>query len=147
MCAPGRTALPASKLHGSGGGTERREGLQSVEMPEGAMTNRWTSEKSFGDARAAAGRPALPSLVRTDRPPGLYDPRDGKDSCGVGFIVNLRKEKSHRIIESGLTILENLEHRGAVGADPLMGDGAGIMVQTPHRFLRRRGRKARHQLA
>ena len=70
-----------------------------------------------------------------ERLPGLYDPANERDSCGVGFIVNLRNEKSHRIVEDGLRILENLEHRGAVGADPLMGDGAGIMVQIPHAFF------------
>src|SRR5690606_25065735 len=58
-------------------------------------------------------------------------------SCGVGFIVNLKNQKSHRIVADGLRILENLEHRGAVGADPLMGDGAGIMVQIPHAFFAR----------
>src|SRR6185312_7372976 len=66
---------------------------------------------------------------------GLCDPAREHDACGVGFIVNLRNVKSQRIVENGLKILENLEHRGAVGADKLMGDGAGIMVQTPHRFF------------
>ena len=66
---------------------------------------------------------------------GLYDPRNDRDSCGVGFVVNLRNQKSHKIIESGLQLLSNLEHRGAVGADPLMGDGAGLLCQIPHRFF------------
>ena len=66
---------------------------------------------------------------------GLFDPSHERDSCGVGFIVNLHNQKSHRIIEDGLRILENLEHRGATGADPLMGDGAGILVQIPHAFF------------
>ncbi|MBN9348940.1 MAG: glutamate synthase subunit alpha, partial [Devosia sp.] len=57
------------------------------------------------------------------------------DACGVGFIANLRNEKSHRIVKSGLEIVQNLTHRGAVGADPLMGDGAGMLVQIPHRFF------------
>ena len=76
-------------------------------------------------------------LPRPQRPklPGLYDPENEHDACGVGFIVNLKKRKSRQIVEDGLAILENLEHRGAVGADPLMGDGAGIMVQIPHRFF------------
>ena len=56
---------------------------------------------------------------------GLYDPRNEKDACGVGFVAHMRGEASHSIIKDGLQILENLEHRGAVGADPLMGDGAG----------------------
>ncbi|MEM9279674.1 MAG: glutamate synthase central domain-containing protein, partial [Pseudomonadota bacterium] len=63
---------------------------------------------------------------------GLYDPRNEKDACGVGFIANLKGVASHSIIQDGLQILQNLEHRGAVGADPKMGDGAGMLVQIPH---------------
>jgi glutamate synthase (NADPH) large chain len=66
---------------------------------------------------------------------GLYDPALDKDSCGVGFIANIKGSKSHQIIVDGLKILCNLEHRGATGADPRMGDGAGIMVQIPHKFF------------
>ncbi|KAB0678776.1 glutamate synthase large subunit [Aureimonas leprariae] len=66
---------------------------------------------------------------------GLYDPRNEHDACGVGFIANMKNEKSHSIVEKGLQILLNLTHRGAVGADPLMGDGAGMLVQIPHAFL------------
>ena len=65
----------------------------------------------------------------------LTDPTQGRDSCGVGFIANLTGAKSHKIIEDALFILENLEHRGAVGADPNSGDGAGILIQIPHVFL------------
>ena len=63
---------------------------------------------------------------------GLYDPRNEHDACGVGFVAHMRGERSHQIIEDGLFMLENLTHRGAVGADPLMGDGAGMLVQIPH---------------
>ena len=66
---------------------------------------------------------------------GLYDPAHERDACGVGFIAHMKGVKSHRIVEDALQILENLEHRGAVGADPLCGDGAGILVQIPHAFL------------
>ncbi len=66
---------------------------------------------------------------------GLFDPTREHDACGVGFIVNLKNRASHKIVENGLSILENLEHRGAVGADPLMGDGAGMLVQIPHDFF------------
>src|SRR5215475_15415273 len=66
---------------------------------------------------------------------GLYDPALDKDSCGVGFIADMKGRKSHQIIHDGLRILCNLEHRGAVGADPRMGDGAGILVQIPHKFF------------
>jgi glutamate synthase (NADPH/NADH) large chain len=72
---------------------------------------------------------------------GLYDPSLEKDSCGVGFIANIKGKKSHQIVKDGLTILLNLEHRGAVGADPRAGDGAGILVQTPHKFLARKARE------
>ncbi len=67
---------------------------------------------------------------------GLYDPRNEHDACGVGFVANIKGRKSHDIIRQGLQILVNLDHRGAVGADPLMGDGAGILVQMPDRLLR-----------
>ncbi len=66
---------------------------------------------------------------------GLFDPALEKDSCGVGFIADIKGRKSHKIVEDGLTILLNLEHRGAVGADPRAGDGAGILVQIPHKFF------------
>ncbi len=66
---------------------------------------------------------------------GLFDPTLEKDSCGVGFIADIKGRKSHKIVEDALTILLNLEHRGAVGADPRAGDGAGILVQIPHKFL------------
>jgi glutamate synthase (NADPH) large chain len=69
---------------------------------------------------------------------GLYDPADDKDSCGVGFIADIKGRKSHQIVEDALTILLNLEHRGAVGADPRAGDGAGILVQIPHKFFSRK---------
>ncbi|TIO08431.1 MAG: glutamate synthase subunit alpha, partial [Mesorhizobium sp.] len=67
---------------------------------------------------------------------GLYDPRNEHDACGVGFIVNMKGVKSHQIVKDGLAVLENLTHRGAVGADPLVGDGAGVLVQLPDRFFR-----------
>ena len=66
---------------------------------------------------------------------GLYDPRHEHDACGVGLIANIANLKSHRIISDGLSVLKNLEHRGAVGADPKAGDGAGVMIQIPHGFF------------
>ena len=68
----------------------------------------------------------------------MYDLSLEKDSCGVGFIANIKGKKSHQIISDALNILCNLEHRGAVGADPRAGDGAGILVQIPHTFLARK---------
>ncbi len=72
---------------------------------------------------------------------GLFDPALEKDSCGVGFIADIKGRKSHKIVEDALTILVNLEHRGAVGADPRAGDGAGILVQTPHKFFAKQAQK------
>src|SRR5579884_3296439 len=68
---------------------------------------------------------------------GLYDPRHEKDACGVGFVVDLKGRKSHDIVRQALTVLLNLEHRGACGCEANTGDGAGILLQTPHRFLAR----------
>ena len=66
---------------------------------------------------------------------GLYDPRFEHDACGVGLLVNVRGVKSHQLVEKGLQVLEHMVHRGAEGADPKTGDGAGIMVQIPHEFI------------
>ena len=66
---------------------------------------------------------------------GLYDPRFEHDNCGVGFVAHIKGNKSHSIVQKGLQVLVNLHHRGAVGADPNTGDGAGILIQIPHQFL------------
>src|SRR5213594_808735 len=84
-------------------------------------------------ARRTRGEPSM----REPRPRWLLDPRTERDACGVGFVVNVKGERSHDIIEKGLTVLQNLTHRGACGCDPLTGDGAGILVQVPDAFLRR----------
>lgn len=84
-------------------------------------------------ATAAKTRASVPGLPKKQ---GLYDPRNEHDACGVGFVAHLKGKKSHQIVKDGLFMLENLTHRGAVGADPLMGDGAGILVQIPDRFFR-----------
>jgi glutamate synthase (NADPH/NADH) large chain len=67
---------------------------------------------------------------------GLYDPRHEHDACGVGFVAHIKGRKSHAIIEQGLTVLKNLTHRGAVGWDPKLSDGAGALIQIPDRFYR-----------
>ncbi|MBN8501676.1 MAG: glutamate synthase large subunit, partial [Sphingomonadales bacterium] len=69
-------------------------------------------------------------------PQGLYDPRNEHDACGVGFVAHIKGAKSHAIITQALEILKNLDHRGAVGADPLLGDGAGILIQLPDQLYR-----------
>lgn len=67
---------------------------------------------------------------------GLYDPIYEKDACGVGFVCNIKGKKTHSILKDGLVVLKKLSHRGAVGADPNTGDGAGILIQIPDQFLR-----------
>jgi glutamate synthase (NADPH) large chain len=66
---------------------------------------------------------------------GLYDPSFEHDACGIGFVANIKANKSHKIISDALTVLENMEHRGACGCENNTGDGAGIMIQTPHEFF------------
>ncbi len=94
--------------------------------------------------------PADPSMAATPvlgrdplLPPaqGLYDPAKEHNSCGVGFVAKLDNQASHEIVEMGLQILLNLDHRGAVGADPKLGDGCGILVQIPHGFFKEEVRK------
>jgi glutamate synthase (NADPH) large chain len=68
---------------------------------------------------------------------GLYSPQNEHDACGVGFIANIKGKKSHALVAQGLKILDNLSHRGATGYDPLLGDGAGILIQLPDLHLRR----------
>ncbi|HYH02003.1 MAG TPA: hypothetical protein VEC37_02800, partial [Bacillota bacterium] len=68
---------------------------------------------------------------------GLYDPQFEHDACGIGFVVNINGVKSHDIVRQGLQVLLNLDHRGARGAEQNTGDGAGILVQIPHSYLKR----------
>ena len=68
---------------------------------------------------------------------GLYDPSQEHDACGVGFVVDIKGRQSHGVIEQGLQILLNLLHRGACGCEANTGDGAGVLIQMPDRFLRK----------
>jgi glutamate synthase (NADPH/NADH) large chain len=85
--------------------------------------------------QAASGHPS-PQEIQALAIGGLYDPANEHDACGVGFVAHIKGQKAHSIVEQGLKILENLDHRGAVGADALMGDGAGILIQIPDEFFR-----------
>lgn len=89
------------------------------------------------NAGVVAGATAAKTAPIAGRPAasGLFDPAHERDACGVGFIADIKGRKSHKIVEDGLQILLNLEHRGAVGADPRAGDGAGMLVQIPHGFF------------
>jgi glutamate synthase (NADPH/NADH) large chain len=102
--------------------TEMTPSVTTGEVP--AVQTKAASVKRTANARSLPGAQ------------GLYDPRNEHDSCGVGFIVQMKGVKSHQIVKDGLAMLQNLTHRGAVGADPLMGDGAGVLVQIPDRFFR-----------
>ena len=77
-----------------------------------------------------------PGLWSAQRAEGLYDPRHEHDACGVAFVATLTGVASHDIVRKGVTALLNLDHRGAAGAEPNSGDGAGILIQVPDAFLR-----------
>jgi glutamate synthase (NADPH/NADH) large chain len=84
---------------------------------------------------------STPTIFKTPNglPPaqGMYDPRYEHDACGMGFVASIRGEKSHEIIKQGIQVLINLTHRGACGCDPETGDGAGVLIQIPHKFFAR----------
>jgi len=94
-----------------------------------------TDPRSFYPDSPFVRDPGLPA------PQGLYDPSREHDACGVGFVADLGNKKSHDIIGMGLEILLNLNHRGAVGADPKAGDGCGMLVQIPHLFFTEKARE------
>src|ERR1700685_4260923 len=156
-----RGYLPPRPLSGgrSGGGargsaagkararrTAAKKQPQAFERHEGCLQNELIA-RARGAMRTCAGWIA-PAPLHSMRGPagsarttmsasgfGLFDPALEKASCGVGFIADIKGRKSHKIVEDALTILVNLEHRGAVGADASAGDGAGILVQMPHKFF------------
>ena len=76
-------------------------------------------------------------MINGPQKQGLYDPRNEHDACGVGFVADVKGRRSHEIVRNALEVLRNLEHRGASGCDANSGDGAGILIQTPHDFLQR----------
>lgn len=85
-------------------------------------------------------------MVGFPAPQGLYDPRNEHDACGVGMVAHIKGKRSHTIVEQSLEILEKLDHRGAVGADPLLGDGAGLLMQIPDALIRRWADEQGHDL-
>ncbi len=102
-----------------------------------------TTKSNAADPSAVAGagvaRPGAAAIEQARgaaEQHGLYDRTREHDACGVGFVANIRGERSHQLVEQALLILRNLDHRGAVGADPLFGDGAGILLQIPDTFYR-----------
>ncbi|HLH89201.1 MAG TPA: glutamate synthase large subunit [Xanthobacteraceae bacterium] len=110
----------------------RDRGQENVRQAAIDATGIKRTATPFSAATAATADPGVPPAR------GMYDPALDKDSCGVGFIADIKGRKSHQIVADALTILLNLEHRGAVGADPRAGDGAGILTQIPHKFFARK---------
>ena len=108
--------------------------VDAVWVPIGRRTGVFVVAKSGEDD---VNQPARHSDHQPPAKQGLYDPRHEHDACGLGFIAHIKGKKSHAIIAQALQILKNLTHRGATGADPLQGDGAGILIQLPDAFLRR----------
>ncbi|WP_411093800.1 glutamate synthase large subunit [Streptomyces sp. 021-3] len=98
--------------------------MRTPRQPSQASVNSATTESAWSHMDA---RPAQQ---------GLYDPRNEHDACGVGFVATLTGEPSHTLVDQALTVLRNLEHRGATGSEPDSGDGAGILTQVPDAFLR-----------
>lgn len=97
--------------------------------------NRTDNRVTPAEAPHTPGTPASGAELKLAREQGLYSGAE-HDACGVGFVAHIKGRKNHAIVQQGLKILENLDHRGAVGADPLMGDGAGILIQIPDEFYR-----------
>jgi glutamate synthase (NADPH/NADH) large chain len=111
-------------------GNERKPGAAARPEKNAVAAAEAHTIRNFEMTAINARDPHLPEAQ------GLYDPRFEHDSCGVGFVADMKNRKSHDIVAMGLRILENLDHRGAVGADPKLGDGCGILVQIPHRFFK-----------
>ncbi len=97
-----------------------------------------SAPQSLGKTRQP--RPGLPPKQ------GLYDPFFEHDACGVGFVVDMKGRKSHRVLQNAIKVLENLDHRGAAGSEPNTGDGAGVLLQIPHKFFTEVAKKARFSL-
>src|SRR5688572_31501695 len=102
----------------------RRAPVFSIQPKDGRTKTQMSQSYRFPD---------LPPMTKQ----GLYDPSQEHAACGVGLVASVKGEKSHRIIEQGIEVLINLGHRGACGADPRTGDGAGILIQMPHEFFHR----------
>jgi glutamate synthase (NADPH) large chain len=97
--------------------------------------------KSSGDSRPAHEASGMETAHGLPRKQGLYDPRFERDACGVGFVVDIKGRRSRTIIDQALSVLCNLDHRGARGAEETTGDGAGLLMQLPHEFFMREARR------
>ena len=125
------TAQDIAGAHGGECGRPPGAALSTGRMPTGKGRFCMSVARRGGlDARRGKILSGIPP------PQGLYDPSREHDSCGVGFVANIKGRKSHEVVACGLEILVNLDHRGAVGADPLVSDGAGCLIQIPDALLR-----------
>ncbi len=117
----------------------RREGQNLTQAGHGlAREKRAGANLAPAVGGVLSANPALENIAFDSglpAPQGLYHPGNEHDACGVGFVANLKNAKSHELVRMGLQILLNLDHRGAVGADPKAGDGCGMLMQIPHRFF------------
>src|SRR5271156_6812821 len=112
-----------------------RDRAGSGEMNARSQENQGRRDATASPAlHTALTRRADPLLPRAQ---GLYDPANERDSCGVGVVADMNGRKSHAILQKGLQILVNLDHRGATGADATLGDGCGVLTQIPHAFFAR----------
>src|ERR1700761_7312741 len=125
---------PSFSAAGGWEGTGAARGNLSVNTPHGQRPRPGSARVTMSAQGSGLQGSGLQAF-------GLFDPAQEKDSCGVGFIADIKGRKSHQIVSDALTILLNLEHRGAVGADPRAGDGAGILVQIPHKFFAKKARE------
>ncbi|MDR2089195.1 MAG: hypothetical protein LBP73_07565, partial [Clostridiales Family XIII bacterium] len=90
-----------------------------------------------GQGREIPARQQSAGFPESPQRRGLYDPRFEHDACGIGMLVNVQGKKSHKLVEDAIEVLKNLTHRGGVGSEPETGDGAGILLQIPHEFMKR----------
>src|SRR5450631_1755617 len=114
---------------------ERRRHFRTVSAPNGDPSTYSNSAPRDGGIAGEDIMSKVPSISGLPPAQGLYDPANERDACGLGFVANIRGEKSHDIILKGIEILINLTHRGACGCDAETGDGAGLLIQIPHQFF------------
>src|SRR5262245_21220446 len=142
-CSASGTSLPSWQASWTSAAS-RADGKYLLIRPGHVRYSRASSrtrrEKRPNLPKALASRSCLGHSVAMQqggtRLPGLYDPRHERDSCGMGFVAHVRGLRSNAIIAQGLRILANLDHRGGVGADPSLGDGAGCLIQIPDALFR-----------
>src|SRR5690348_17885948 len=110
------------------------------------MDERWLIRQTMTRSLTAKANSNRPAQISAPPKQGLYDPQFEHEACGVGFVVSMKGKKSHTIVRQALQVLLNLDHRGACGCEVNTGDGAGILMQTPHEFLQVAAKEAKISL-